>query len=524
MTDNLTENKNVRASVSDQLLTSAPPSNTPARASGLFSRAAIGLFGLSFFERTAFFTLKYLLILIFVDQMGMGAEYGAIVLGAAITTQYLLYSVSGVLSDRFLGLRATLALGVLLIAPAYLALAVALDNTETATDGSFIKTVLFFTLAMQLCAVGLVRLSGFNLVKQTLSEDDPRSEKLYVLYYWVESIGALMASICAGTFVQRFGWTPVFGTLVIGMMGSAAMVHFNRHQLLMPSASVTHKNRIAIAAVSSVLLITGAFFLLSTPAAAGIAILAVAVGVVVYIYRNKESFRAPKQREFLFAFSIVTIASLLFNALQEQQWSSLVLFADRAVDRTAFGITLHPSHFQSIVPVMLVLLGPVIATLLDKRQFDSASTRLSGLLRKLSVAFGLMTMCFVVLFASTFFTGADQKIHFTWLTIALVLAGPAELFIYPIAFNAITSNVPTKLAGTMSGIHFTCYAGAGFASGALASLAGGVPSEQGLEAVVLNYREFLGLVSSIGVVFVLICIGASLLFAAGKFSNRLNET
>ncbi|MEM6415279.1 MAG: MFS transporter [Pseudomonadota bacterium] len=502
--------------------TGATEQSTLSGQGTLINRVAIGLFGLSFCERTANFTIKYLLILVFTDQIGLSDSNSALVLGAVLTANSLFYSISGAISDRLLGLRYTLLVGLLLMVPAYLSLCIVLDYTDFGTDGLIVNSIFFGALAIQICSISLVRLSGFNLIKHTLPEADTRSEKLYVLYYWVESIAALMASIIAGTFIQRFGWTPIFSVLTIGMTVSGAIIFMNRHQLYIPS-SPSQSIQPVTAGFAVALLIACAFVMISFPTTAGIASTLVAIGVIYFVYRNRDQFRTVKQKEYLITFTIVTIASLLFMALQEQQWSSLVLFADRVVDRAVFGFTLHPSHFQSIIPIMLVVCAPAVAALLDKRQFSDAAARLSALLRKLMVSYALLMVCFVVLFTSTFFTDATNKIHWSWLVIALVIAGPAELFIFPIVFNAITKNAPAKLASTMTGIHFTCYAVSGYAAGVLASLAGGVPSEQGLNAVVLNYREFLGLVGTTGGVFVIICIGAAMVFASGKYLGVLKE-
>ena len=463
----------------------------------LFKKVTLGLFGLSFFERTAFFTVKYLLILVLVRDFGFGDERGALVLGAAVAAQYLLYSATGFLADKFLGLRTTLWLGICLMAPAYVVLTVFID----ASMGGVVDlpTLLFPALAIQITAVVSVRLSGFNLVGRSLAEDDQRSESLYTLYYWVESLAALTATLCAGTLIPAFGWFPVFLPLVFGIVACALAVYFNRNQLRTSEMQTCGRRRSVSVGVIAIVLPITVLIILSYPPLAGIASVVFIIGLSIFIYRNRASFDAPKHKEYLLTFLIATITSVLFATAQEQQWSSLVLLADRVIDRTAFGITLHPSHFQAVVPILLVVLAPVVAAILSRgTNPPSVALRLSSLMKKISISFAFMSFCFGVLFVSTFFPGEDGRIHYAWLLAGLMLAGPAELFIYPIAFNAITANAPPKLAGTMTGIYFSCFSIAGFASGVLASLSGNTSYGQGVAEFVVNYREFLALVAIVG--------------------------
>ncbi|MEO0398873.1 MAG: MFS transporter [Pseudomonadota bacterium] len=474
----------------------------------LFRNVTWAVFGLSVFERTSYFTLKFLLILVLADQMRLGDARAALVMGAAIMVNSLVYPLSGLLSDRVVGLRFTLMMGLCLITPGYLLLSFMIDFNPNGPSDVFKISSFLGTLAVTLCGIGIVRLAGFNMVRCTLPDGDHRNERLYALYYWVDTIAALLGTITAGTLAQKFGWTPVLGGLAAGMLACGIVIHFNRRQLYLPDETNIKTRRPALGIAITGSLITGAFVLLNFPTLAGLAILLMATGIAVFIYRNKHEFKSPKHREYLYAFSIVTICSVLFATVQEQQWSSLVLFADRVVDRTAFGVTLHASHFQAIGPIMLVLLTPVVAAMAGRNRLATSSGRLSALLKKITLAFLVISMCFGVLYASTFFTNADSKVHLLWLVAALMLAGPSELFIFPAAYNAVTENAPPKLASTMSGLHFTCYAAVGYASGLLASLAGRVSLDQGLAAVVLNYRDFLFLTILIGggfMLFVLAC-------------------
>jgi len=180
---------------------------------------------------------------------------------------------------------------------------------------------------------------------------------------------------------------------------------------------------------------------------------------------------------------ILCASAALFWAGFEQAGSSFNLFAERYTQRD-FGYELPASWFQSIGPIFVITLAPVMAGVwvgLGRRNLDPS------LPMKFGLGLVLLALGFLVMAGAAVFVARGQKVFPSWLVLTYLLHTFGELCVSPVGLSSVTKLAPKALAGQMMG--------AWFLATSLGNLvAGRVAGEFNPEAVGEMPRRFLQMV------------------------------
>lgn len=424
------------------------------------------------FERTALLTLKYALILLLVERFGSSDARAALVVGAFGSVMYVLYCVAGYLVDRVFGVLGGLKRGCALVFCGYTLLAINLDLAGSRPDFTSFAVI----LAILTAGTGLSRISTFNLVGLAYAPEDPRRTVGFSIYYWTESVGALLAAIFAGFLIPNFGWIGGFGIIVLGI-GASFALFFLRGDVIRalitstrdPDVAVVElRNSMPIQIACIVAMVGLPLLLIEMPQFGLFPLIAAVVLAALYLRRHAATLSIGRTRDDLIVIVGVTLMAIAFPMLQEQQWSSMILFTDRMVQMSVLGLSFHPLAFQMINPIALVLFAPLAATFITMR--DQSARPLSAFAQG-RIAFLLLGACFMLLLAGCLDAPDGERVGMFWLVAALVAAATAELFFVPIAFATVTRIAPPAMLGTLSGIWFLSFAIGDYLSGLVASLA-----------------------------------------------------
>jgi POT family proton-dependent oligopeptide transporter len=202
-------------------------------------------------------------------------------------------------------------------------------------------------------------------------------------------------------------------------------------------------------------------------------------GFVLFFYKLE---RVEKQRVAVIV--ILFIAAALFWAGFEQAGSSFNLFAERYTVRTFFNYTIPAGWFQSLGPVMIITLAPVMAALwlnLARRNLNPS----------LPIKFGLgliqLGVGFVIMAAAAKLVAAGQKASPVWLTMTYLVHTTGELCLSPVGLSSVTKLAPRRLVGQMMGTWF-------LAASLGNVIAGLIAGEFNAEAVHAMPRQYLQIV------------------------------
>ncbi len=204
-------------------------------------------FATELWERFSFYGMKYLLLLyltkyhLFTDQMGLD------VLGSYAGLVYALPLIGGMLADRYLGMRKSVVFGGILLSLGHILMAVegyqavfyaagtTLTESLTLASGEILVAgtvlaeditmrdtgalkVFYLALALIVMGVGYLKPNISTIVGKLYSQDDPRRDSGFTIFYMGINIGSFTATLLCGWLGETFGWKYGFGAAGIGMI------------------------------------------------------------------------------------------------------------------------------------------------------------------------------------------------------------------------------------------------------------------------------------------------------------------
>lgn len=204
-------------------------------------------FATEMWERFSFYGMKFLLLLyltkyhLFSDGEGLG------VLGAYAGLVYTLPVIGGLIADRYLGTRKAVLFGGILLCVGHLLMAVeghqaiyyaantvltqnlTLENGTVLTAGTVLTEaitqrdtaalkVFYLALAFIVVGVGFLKPNISVVVGKLYSENDPRRDSGFTIFYMGINVGSFIATLTCGWLGETYGWKYGFGLAAIGMM------------------------------------------------------------------------------------------------------------------------------------------------------------------------------------------------------------------------------------------------------------------------------------------------------------------
>ena len=142
--------------------------------------------------------------------------------------------------------------------------------------------------------------------------------------------------------------------------------------------------------------------------------------------------------------------TIVFWTCYEQAGCSLTLFAEYSTNRNICGFNLPTGYFQSLNPLFIIILAPLISDLwirLNKKNLEPSSVE------KFTLALGLMSIAYIVMALAGKFSeyGAVSCI---WLISAYFIMTVAELCISPIGLSLVSKLAPRQFMSMIMGTWF----------------------------------------------------------------------
>lgn len=406
-------------------------------------------------ERFSYYGMRALLVLFLVDQTrgGFGLSDSTATAIYAIYTAgvYLACLPGGWISDRLLGAQRSVWFGGILIAAGHFTIAI--HQVQT----------FYLGLLLIVLGTGLLKPNISALVADLYPEGGGRRDAGFTIFYMGINIGAALGPAICSALGEKIDWRYGFGAAGIGMILGLIQFHFTKKHLgsaglqpsktepLAPAARWTLIAACAALVLFTALALTGAIQISPRPVAGAlsriITALAIAYFAIVLIFYKLD--RDEKKRVALIA--ILFVGAALFWAGFEQVGSSFNLFAKRHTQLTHFGYEFPAGWLQSLGPILIITLAPVVASIwvvLAKRNANPSIPVKFGL-GLLLLACGFIAMYFAAKIAAT---GALASPN--WLITTYLLHTIGELCLSPVGLSSVTKLSPKRLVGQMMGTWF----------------------------------------------------------------------
>jgi len=381
------------------------------------------LFFTEMWERFSYYGMRGFLILyatasIASGGLGFDVQHGSSVVKWYTSSVWLTPILGGFLADRFLGQYRSVLLGGMIIAVGHFTLA-------------FKSLPSFYTgLVLIVLGTGLLKPNISAMVGSLYDQGDARRDAGFSVFYMGINVGAFLGITGAGWLAQKVDWHIGFAAAGVGMtMGLIQYVLGKRR--LQPAL-----DRLAAQRAS-----------LPNPARStgpGIA------ARLRQLWDWVRSFTGEERKRIAAVFVLFVFAAIFWGAY-EQAASTLNLFADRYTDLNILGYGIPSSWLQSVQPIMVIALAPVMAWLwvrLGPREPSSPAKFAIGLLCA-GVAFLLLVPAGLIAQG-----GTGVRVSPLWLVAAYTIEEIGELCLSPVGLSAVTKLAPTRIVSLMMGVFF----------------------------------------------------------------------
>jgi POT family proton-dependent oligopeptide transporter len=454
------------------------------------------LFFAEMWERFSYYGMRALLIFYLTKHWLFDDGKSNLIYGAYTSLVYITPVLGGYLADRYLGQRKAVLFGGILLMCGHFLMAV--EGTGGQSD-PFIN-VFWTALAFIIVGSGFLKANISVMVGQLYKLTDVRRDGAYTIFYMGINLGAAVGTILVGYLGETVGWGYGFGLAGIGMLAGLIVFVLGKGALLgrgeapRPLSQKTEWSiyGIGLAAVAVIWGLVQYQDVIQT--------LLIISGVGLLVYVVYEAFKLePQARDRIFAILFLIALNPLFWGLFEQAGGSINLYTDRYVDRAGVPASL----FQSINPIYIILLAPLMAALwikLGKRGLEPSAPAKFGL-ALLQVGAGFLVF---VWGATAFAVGPEGQTAVLFVFLLYLLHTTGELCLSPVGLSAMNRLAPSFMASLIMGAWFYMTAVGNFVAGKIGEATGGEGGEMTKDLTLSIYNKIGWVAIGVGVVVLLI--------------------
>ena len=341
------------------------------------------LFLTNMWEQFSYFGMRALLVYYMTKELLINQQHSSFIYGTYTAFAYFTPIVGGAIADRYLGKRLAVIIGASTMAAGHFMMA--------------FEPMFYVALATIALGNGLFLPTLPSQINDLYGPDDPRRGWAYNVYYVGINIGGFLAPLVCGTLGEVYGWHYGFAAAGVGMVAGLIIYLWGARYL--PEA------RTPAALVES-----------DSPQRSfrGTALVLVAVGLSVTVFRGA----------------------------YEQVGNTVALWTE-SVNRVAGGFTIPMTWFQSLNPLLVIVLTPLLLTRW-KRKADSG--REKSPMQKMALGALVVGLAYVLLAAAALLNPGGA--HWLWLAAFFFLFTLGELYILPTGLGLFARLAPPRFGAT----------------------------------------------------------------------------
>jgi proton-dependent oligopeptide transporter, POT family len=416
------------------------------------------LFFTEFWERFSYYGMRALLVLFMTDTvrhgMGMETDKATAIYGLYTFGVYVLALPGGWLADRIFGQRRAVFYGGVIIALGHFTMAVPSELT--------------FYLGMILIVIGtgLLKPNVSSVVGDLYPEGGARRDAGFSIFYMGINLGAFLGPMLCSYLGENVNWHYGFGAAGIGMtagliqyvmgtkkMGEAGLL---KGDAALPAsvqrATGQFIRGLIILAVLAAALVgaskTGIMTITLLGFAQSTGVITIVLAAAYFLYIGLYACHDSVERSRIGVIFLLFLGAAMFWSGFEQAGSSMNLFAETYTNRVVFGWEVPTGWLQSVNPVFIILLAPVMGALWVKLGVLNPSIPV-----KFGMGLVLLGVGFFVLAWGAQFIEAG-KVSPMWLVSTYFFHTVGELCLSPIGLSSITKLAPERLVSQMMGTWF----------------------------------------------------------------------
>jgi len=340
----------------------------------------------------SFFGLQALLVYYMTKHLGFSQAKSSLIYGAYGAAAFFSPFFGGLIADRWLGRTASVIAGGAMMMLGHFSMA--------------FESLLFPALVLVALGNGLFIPPLATQVGSLYADDDERKAYAYSAYYMGINLGGLLAPLVCGTLGELYGWHWGFAAAGIGM-GIGLIVYVSYLRLLPPEPRRTGQS--------------GTRSIGGTP------------------------IDSSKLRTLFLLVAMV----VLFRVGYEQSGNVIALWVRDFTDRSAGNGAIPATWFQSINPLLIILLTPLLIRFWRTRRVRDS---VPHLLRRMSFGCVLAGLAMLLMVVAASASGPEgARVSYWWTVGYFVLLTLGELLVIPVGLTLVETLSPAAFAATAMG-------------------------------------------------------------------------
>nr|WP_106781991.1 peptide MFS transporter [Lysinibacillus timonensis] len=383
------------------------------------------LFMTEMWERFSYYGMRAILILYLTKSLvsgGLGMDEGTALMlyGFFTGAVYFTPLIGGYLSDRYLGQRKAVTIGGIIMA---------LGNLVLFAHQSF--AAVYIGLGLLIIGNGFFKPNISTIVGELYGPKDKRRDAAFTIFYMGINTGAFFAPLLIGLITDKWFAVSVNGIIEYGyrygFLASAIGMVFG--QILFNALGNRYLGDIGKKPIGKPKVSSNG-------------------GV------EKQKLTQVEKNRTTVIFILAAFV-VFFWAGFEQAGGALSIYTDKFVDRSIFGWEVPTSWFQSVNPLFIVLLAPLVSMLWVK--LSNSKRGDLAVPTKMGLGMIMLGLGFIVLLIAIMQTGSDEsnittKANIMFIVFTYLLHTIGELFLSPVGLSFVSKYAPIKFASLLMAV------------------------------------------------------------------------
>ena len=359
------------------------------------------LFFVEMWERFSFYGMRALIVLYMIENLLYSAQKAGNIYGLYTGLVYLTPLLGGYIADRFLGQRKCISLGATFMVLGLFLLAFAQKN------------LFLLSLFLMIIANGFFKSNISSVLGLLYGNDNAKKDSAFTIFYMGINLGAFFSPLVCGTLAVKFGYEYGFAAAGIGMFIGLVLYKIFENKLLGDSGL--------------------------NP-----------VSKLEMLYAEDKNEEKEASRKSFVSLIFLMLFTIPFWVCFEQAGSSLTLFAQYQTNRNLFGYEVPTGYFQSLNPLFIITLAPLISVFWG---YLRSKSKEPSSVEKFAIALFLISISFLVLALGAFYSRTGVVSPF-WLVVGYFIMTIAELCLSPIGLSLVSKLAPRRMLSLTMGCWF----------------------------------------------------------------------
>ncbi len=368
------------------------------------------------------------------------------------------------------------------------------------------ENAFYLSISLIIMGVGFLKPNVSTIVGQLYGDRDPRRDSGFQLYYFGINLGSFWAAIICGWLGQSYGWKYGFGAAGLGMLLGLVCFMLGKKYLEgrgdAPDEAVRAGGGGLLRKENLIYLLSFAgvgavYFLVQRNDIVFLVLVGLSLLMLGYVgYNMATKFTRTENFRILLAL-VLSVASIVFFALEELAGSALNLFTDRNINLQVLsaplrigGLLFGARDQVGAIPsgtlwidtgltaaqsstlfsaAFILILAPIFAALFSYlgnrgRDPDPVKKFAFGIV---ATGLGLMVLVFGAPFVNSAF-----RLPLIFLVLNYFLTVVGEMSLSPVGLSQQTKLSPSSVVSTMMALWFTGLSWAQFVGGKITSMTG----------------------------------------------------